>query len=523
MTYIFRNHAVEYLFGSDCQFSGYEDISNIPKADEYLWFYQLPIAFDCTKLIEKVHAYKGIVTLLSEQLDKSSIFTIFTIEVRGETFDISSDFSLRMAVDDFNNNIRRLSTSAPNIRVIEITDFTSRYSSAELFDSRYYFTAQIPYNPKLRNAFKEWMVHKNRELSLKRKKCLVLDLDNTLWAGIVGEDGVTGIQIGGAYPGNAYLLWQQGLKTLQQHGIILTICSKNNPTDIEEVWRTHNDMPLLPEDFVAYRINWLDKASNIQSLAKELNIGLDSMVFIDDNPSERELIRGMLPEVAVPNFPENAYGLIEFYRTIVNDYFSVYAIADEDINKTKQYSNNKKREKAKANFSTFDEYLKWLEIKLYISEMTPTSQLRVAQMTQKTNQFNLTTHRYSIQEIQHLQDIGARIFTLSVQDRLGDSGITGCLILKESLVDTYLLSCRILGRGIEFSFFATIAQKLKEEGLISIEADYIPTSKNIQTANFYDQLGANLISTSPQGYKHYVLELNKITKEKNKYFNIQWT
>lgn len=523
MTYIFRNHAVEYLFGSNCQFSGYEDISHIPQADEYLWFYQLPIEFDCTTLIEKVLAYKGMVSLLSEQLDKSSIFTIFTIEVRGETFDISGDFRLRMAVDDFNNDIRRLSTSAPNIRIIEISDFTNRYSSTELFDSRYYFTAQIPYNPKLRNAFKEWMVHKNREISLKRKKCLVLDLDNTLWAGVVGEDGVSGIQIGGAYPGNAYLLWQQGLKTLQQHGIILTICSKNNPSDIDEVWRTHNDMPIRPEDIVASRINWLDKASNIQSLAKELNIGLDSMVFIDDNPSERELVRGMLPDVAVPDFPENAYGLTEFYRTIVNDYFSVYTIDNEDINKTKQYSDNKKREKAKVDFSTFDEYLKWLETKLYISEMTPTSLLRVAQMTQKTNQFNLTTHRYSIQDIQHLQDNGARIFTLSVQDRLGDSGITGCLILKGSLVDTYLLSCRVLGRGIEFSFLATIAQKLKEEGLTSIEADYIPTSKNTQTTNFYEQLGAEHISTSPQGHKHYVLEVDKINKEKNKYFTIQWT
>lgn len=522
MTYIFRNHSIEYLFNSDCQFSGYCDISNIPQADEYIWFYQIPIEFDNNSLVEKILSYKGMVNILSSKIGETNRLAICTLEPIKCVIDVSGDTRLYQAVDDFNSYVRDLATTKRNITVLEISDFTSHYSTEDLFDPRYYFSAQIPYNPKLRTAFKKWISKKRREIALKRKKCLILDLDNTLWAGVVGEEGTSGIQIGGAYPGNAYLLWQQGIKSLQSHGVILAICSKNNESDIEEVWRTRNDMPLEASDFSAMRINWQDKASNIQSLSKELNIGLDSMVFVDDNPSERELVRGMLPDVTVPDFPEHAYDLIDFYRTLVEEYFSVYNLVEEDFSKTKQYSENRQRVEAKKEFQTFDEYLQWLKTELTISEMTPSSQLRVAQMIQKTNQFNLTSHRHTEQEIQQLQKNGAQIFTLSVKDRLGDLGITGCLILKKNSIDSFLLSCRILGRGIERAFFSSILNMLKEKGVTFLDADYIPTLKNTQTKNFYEQMGAELISTSPKGDKHYRLNLNKKHRIEKKHFTIQW-
>jgi len=523
MTYIFRNHAVEYLFNPDCVFSGYGDISDIPIADEYLWFYQLPIEFRDDVLVKTVDTYSRMVEMVAGKIDKNKLFIICSLDICQHVSTVSGDNRLRQAVGGFNQVIHHLSEKNHNIKVLEIAEFHSRYSFEELFNARYYFTAQLPYNPRCRSGFKLWMEQKRREIALLRKKCLILDLDNTIWGGIVGEDGTSGIKVGGEYPGNAFFLWQQGLKDLRQKGVILTVCSKNNLSDINEVWETHPDMPLRLDDFAAVRVNWLDKASNIRSLAEELNIGLDSMVFVDDNPSERELVKGLLPEVAVPDFPEQPFGLIDFYDSLVGQFFSVYSLSVEDSQKTEQYLANRQREEAIASFSTFEDYLKWLDIQLQICEMTPSSCVRAAQMTQKTNQFNLTTHRYSEQDLQQMQDEGARIFLLSVTDRLGEMGITGCIIIKSNLVDTYLLSCRILGRGIEQAFILAVTEKLRSEGFHSIEADYLPTKKNIQVACFYDVLGARQVAVSDDGSKHYYMDLDSLENRIPNYYKVSWT
>lgn len=523
MTYVFRNHAVEYLFNPDCVFSGYGDISNIPIADEYLWFYQLPIEFDEDILVKTVDSFSRLVEMVAKEIDKNRLFIICSLDIYHHVSAVSGDNRLRQAVDGYNLVIRHLSDINHNIKVIEIAEFHSRYSVEELFNARFYFTAQLPYNPRLRSDFKCWMEQKRREIALHRKKCLILDLDNTIWAGVVGEDGTSGIKVGGNYPGNAFFLWQQGLKFLRQNGVILAICSKNNLSDINDVWETHPDMPLKSNDFAAVRINWLDKVSNIRSLAEELNIGLDSMVFVDDNPSERELVKGLLPEVAVPAFPEQPFGLIDYYNSLVSQFFSVYTLSVEDSQKTEQYLANHQREEAIASFNTFEDYLKWLEIQLHIFEMTPSSRIRTAQMTQKTNQFNLTTHRYSEQDLQQMQNDGARVFLLSVSDRLGEQGITGCIIVKSGLVDTFLLSCRVLGRGIEQAFFLAVAEKLRCEGFRSIEADYLPTKKNVQVASFFDALGANLIKSSKDGSKHYSLDLDSFMNKIPYYYTVSWT
>ena len=361
--------------------------------------------------------------------------------------------------------------------------------------------------------FQCWWRKKEDELALKRKKCLVLDLDNTLWGGILGEDGVAGIKIGGEYPGKAFEWWQQALKRLKDSGVMLAVCSKNNEADVLEAWERNPFMVLRKDDFVAWRINWQDKATNVRELASELNIGLDSMVFVDDNPAERELIRQMLPMVAVPEFPEKPYQLMSFFETLTREYFRVYAINREDKTKTEQYKANALRTAEQAKFADFDDYLRSLEIKIDVMPLDDFNRPRLAQMTQKTNQFNLTTHRYSEDDIQHMANDRCLVYALSVSDRFGDNGITGEIILRPKgndtmIIDTLLLSCRILGKGIEFAFLDTILNLTASKGVKTVEASYIKSAKNAQVADFYDRAGFTMTHAT-ETEKHYRLELRQ--------------
>jgi FkbH-like protein len=250
---------------------------------------------------------------------------------------------------------------------------------------------------------------------------LVLDLDNTLWGGILGEDGIEGIQMSGDYPGKAYHLWQEGLLELKNQGVILAICSKNNENDVLEVWKNRTDIVLKKDDFVTYRINWLDKATNIKSIANELNIGLDSFVFIDDNPTERELIKQQLPDVVVPEWVSQPYELPVLLKNIVENYFTVYTITDEDRQKTNQYKLKAEREELQSQFSNLDDFIRSLNIELSIEPINDVTIVRAAQMTQKTNQFNLTTRRYTESDIRLILSDGGLGWTLSVKDKFGDN------------------------------------------------------------------------------------------------------
>ncbi len=222
------------------------------------------------------------------------------------------DYQLQAAVAEYNNALYVAEAGHKNVKVIDITEFTRKFNTSELFDWKFYFISQMGMNPKLSKDFKAWWDKKQNSISLKRKKCLVLDLDNTLWGGVLGEEGIDGIKIGGDYPGKAFLYWQEALLALSKSGVILTVCSKNNEQDVLDAWDKNPFNVLKKEHFVAYRINWTDKATNIKELASELNIGLDSFVFVDDNPTERELIKQMLPMVQVPEFPTQPYGLMFF-------------------------------------------------------------------------------------------------------------------------------------------------------------------------------------------------------------------
>ena len=472
MTYVFRNNTIEHFLMGGYQFSGYDDYGTVPEAEGYLWWYQVPVKMNREQLVAEVETYAQRLLWVAGQIGDKPLL-VLTLECIWETNANLSDRRLAQAIEAFNNTAWSLAAERKNIKVVDFGKFLQQYPVNERIDWKY------------------WLAEQQRALALQRKKCLVLDLDNTLWGGVLGEDGIEGVQLDGDYPGKAFHTWQEGLRELANAGVILAICSKNNEADVEALFAAR-EMPLKLEDFVNKRINWQDKATNIRAIAEELNIGLDSMVFVDDNPTERELIRQQLPMVAVPEFPTQPYGLTELYAQLVREYFSVYALTDEDRKKTEQYRQNASRKQLEAQFTDMTDFLRSLEMKLKIERVDAQSMSipRVAQMTQKTNQFNLTTRRYTEDDIRSMIARGAEVWTLAVSDRFGDNGVTGLMILKPDngwIIDTLLMSCRVLGKGIEEAFFKTVIGRY--EGALA--AQYIPTAKNGHVAEFYERMGMN--------------------------------
>lgn len=509
MKYVFRNNTIERFFSKEYTFSSYDDISVVPADSEcYVWWYQVPIKYEQDVLSEEVRGYAQKLGFVLSQVDSKKQFIALTMDIMYSVQIADDDYQLTQAVDNYNAALYEAERSHSNVKVIDIREFTRQFPINELIDWKFYFISQMGMNPKLNKQFKAWFERKLESIALKRKKCLVLDLDNTLWGGVLGEDGIEGIKIGGDYPGKAFLYWQEALLELSKSGIILTVCSKNNEQDVLDAWEKNPFIVLKKEHFAAYRINWTDKATNIKELAQELNIGLDSFVFVDDNPTERELIKQMLPMVEVPEFPAQPYELMPFFKQLVEDYFKVYSVTDEDKKKTEQYKQNAARAQAQNAFSNFDSFLESLNIQITIEAANEFNIQRIAQMTQKTNQFNLTTHRYTDADVRGFVESGWKVWCISVADKFGDNGITGAIMVTPSAeVDTFLLSCRILGKGIESAFVKKVMALLVSSGTEVLTAKFIPTAKNSQVKDFWEKCGCTCVSEDEYGNKDYSIDM----------------
>jgi len=323
------------------------------------------------------------------------------------------------------------------------------------------------------------------------RKCLVLDLDNTLWGGVVGEDGVAGLQIGGGFPGIIYTELQKEIAALHGRGVTLAIVSKNNEADAWEVFNQRPEMVLKRADFSAHRINWQDKASNIRELAKELNLGLDAFVVLDDNHVERDWIEEALPEVEVCP----ASDPLEMLRWLTTcRRFDTLAITREDALRAKSYAAAEERSRLATQSSNLEEYLASLGTQVEVGCNSSTQIARVAQLTQKTNQFNLTTRRYTESEIQErMQNPAWRVFWCACRDRFADEGVIGAALIEikngEWLIDNFLMSCRVLGRGVEKAFLGTICDQAASSGAQMIRGGFIRSAKNSQTENFLETCG----------------------------------
>lgn len=519
--FVFRNNTIERFFDKEYSFSGYDDISNLPAdAESYVWWYQVPVKYEQDVQAAEINGYVQKLNFVLQQIEKKKMFVAFTMDILYAVPFTDDDYQLQNAVADYNKALFALEAEHSNVKVIDINEFNRNYTKTELFDWKFYFISQMGMNPKLHKEFKTWYAKKINSIALKRKKCLVLDLDNTLWGGVLGEEGIEGIKIGGDYPGKAFLYWQEALLNLSKNGVILTVCSKNNEQDVLDAWEKNPFILLKKEHFATYRINWTDKATNIKSLAAELNIGLDSFVFIDDNPTERELIKQMLPLVEVPDFPEQPYELPVFFRQIVEDFFKVYSVTDEDKKKTVQYKANAQRAQAQSAFIDFDAFLESLDIQITVEAANEFNIQRIAQMTQKTNQFNLTTHRYTDADVRGFVENGWKVWCISVADKFGDHGIAGAImVMPDGEIDTFLLSCRILGKGIEIAFVKKIFMLLAEAGITDLNAKYLPTAKNTQVKKFWEKVGFSCVSETEVG-KEYTLALKDADTEIKDYYHI---
>lgn len=330
-----------------------------------------------------------------------------------------------------------------------------------------------------------------------RKKVLALDGDNTLWGGVVGELGPTNVAIDPSeYPGIAFYRLQFELLQLREQGVLLVACSKNNEADFWEVIEKHPHCLLKREHFAATRINWTDKAENLASMAEELRLTLDSFVFLDDNPAEVDRIRQACPDVTVLQVPEHLYrlpGLVSGQRL-----FDRVSLSAEDLERARLYEVEQQRTSSRSSFQSVDDFLRSLEMRADIHEMKAEEIERVSQLTQRTNQFNLTTRRYTETEI-GAEVPGRKIFTLSVADRFGDLGLVGVAILHILddcvEVDSFLLSCRVIGRKLEHAFLLSILQELPAHAPSLLRAAYRRTAKNAQVASLWSDFGLQTTET----------------------------
>ncbi len=350
-------------------------------------------------------------------------------------------------------------------------------------------------------------------------KCLVLDLDNTLWGGVIGDDGLDGIVLGQGSPmGEGFTAVQEYAKELARRGVILAVSSKNDEANALEPFDKHPDMTLRRSDIASFRANWQDKASNIRAIAADLNIGLDSLVFLDDNPFERSLVREELPMVAVPEVPDDDPGLVPAVLADAG-YFESLGITAEDLERTAQYQENRAREDLRASVTDMDFYLRALEMRMVWNRFDSVGQSRVVQLINKTNQFNLTTRRHTDADVAAIM-ADPRAFGLQIRllDRFGDNGIIATVIgrLTEPgtvTIDTWLMSCRVLGRGVERTTLNLVAAQALALGATRLVGEYVPTKKNGMVREHYIKLGFTPLATQADGSSTAVLDLSLFTPE----------
>ena len=382
-----------------------------------------------------------------------------------------------------------------NTILIDIELIISKLGHFKSKDLRKFYTSKSLYSNEFFISYVKAILAIFLGVKGKNKKVLVVDCDNTLWGGIIGEDGIDKIKIcKETFPDKIFYEIQQILLYLKNQGVLLAICSKNNLNDIEFVFKNNPNLILKSDDFVIKKVNWNDKATNILEIAEELNLGLDSFVFVDDSKFEIGLINDVLPSVKTVLVPENLSNYPSKMSSL--DYlFYKNIFSEEDLLKTSMYLDEKKRKEKRDNFSSIDDYLSSLGLKIKLFWNDKSKIERAAQLSQKTNQFNLTTKRYTENEILEMtKSKNHEVIITSLNDSFGDYGLTGLVILKFTEdnaceIDSLMLSCRILGRNVEFVIFDELIKNLIKRGIKKLNAAYIKTKKNIQVEKFYEKFG----------------------------------
>lgn len=394
--------------------------------------------------------------------------------------------------------IMEMAAGMKNVYISDLSGIQNRFGRSKVYSDKYYYSARLAISMEMLPYAVRSVADIIFSLKGKIKKCVVLDLDNTLWGGVIGDDGINNIQIGELGTGRAFSDFQAWLKELKNRGILLAVCSKNNEDTAKEPFEKHPEMVLRLDDFAIFVANWNDKASNIRSIQQTLNIGMDSMVFIDDNPFERNLVRELIPDITVPEMPEDPSLYLTFLKN--ENLFETASVSSEDSGRTAQYQAEAKRVQLQSSFGSIEEYLKNLEM---IGEAKPFDSFhvpRISQLTQRSNQFNLRTVRYSEDEIAKIAD-SDKYLTLyfTLKDKFGDHGLISVVIMEKRddnslFVDTWLMSCRVLKRTVEEYIVNSMIGTAAENGFNKVIGEYIPTAKNAMVKDIYEKMGFKRIN-----------------------------
>ncbi|MRW94380.1 HAD-IIIC family phosphatase [Duganella sp. FT80W] len=433
-----------------------------------------------------------------------------TFHRMGSATEASGQDAVTLVLARFNAALREEAAAYANIRVLDTEDIVRTVGQNAAFDARFYFRSKAPYTGVYMNELARRIAAAARGFGAHFYKVLALDCDNTLWGGVIGEDLLNGIKLGPYdYPGNIFWRMQQEFAALERQGILLALVTKNNPADVDEVLSKHPDMVLKDAQIVVKKVNWEDKPSNLRALAKELNVGLDSIIFLDDSSFECEAVRQQLPMVKTVQVPTT---LSDYPRVVaeIKSLFLAGGIAADSKGKTEQYRQRAGAEELKAQFSSQEEYLASLELKVELTRNARASAGRISELSQKSNQFNLTTRRYSVAEIEQMMDSDTHaVYSLVVSDKFGNAGLTGVAVIHyegaTANVENFLMSCRVIGRGVETGIWPRIVADAVQRGCTELRAEFIPSAKNAQVQDFYARLGMTLHETNSEGVQRYAI------------------
>jgi FkbH-like protein len=387
----------------------------------------------------------------------------------------------------------RLASEIASATFLDLDELVAEMGRRHCFDARWWYTARFPFTPEAARELARRVIAVGTVLKRARAKVIALDADNTLWGGGVGEEGITGIALGPDYPGNVYVAFQRRLLDYQQRGFLLAMCSKNNLADILEVLRQHPHQVLREEHFAAMRVNWESKSANLRSMAEELNLGIDSFIFVDDSDHECLAIRQSLPDVEiiqVPSRPLEIPGCLDHVARL-----EILILTAEDRRRTEMYGQERQRHQMAEAATDVAGYLRSLGMRMRVALDESRQVPRIAQLTQKTNQFNLTTRRYTEAEIRGFVDAPDWLVAhFSLTDIFGDSGVVGVILARqtassEAEIDTLLMSCRVIGRRAESAFLETVLAALRHRGVRTVTADFVPSAKNQLAAQFLPDHG----------------------------------
>ena len=419
-----------------------------------------------------------------------------------------------------NSEFAKYARNHSRFLINDILYLSAQVGQAAWFRNNYWYNFHMALSPIATVALAQNVAAIVKAVYGKSKKCLVLDLDNTLWGGVIGDDGVQNLILGRDHPvGEAFLDFQRYVKNLQRRGIILAVCSKNDPENAKEGF-SHPDSVLKLGDFSVFKANWDPKPENIRAIAAELNIGLDSIVFVDDNPAERNFVTEQLPEVAVPNVGTD----VSCFAEVLDHerYFEMDKVVQDDLNRSAYYSSNAQRSADQGKFSNYGEFLASLEMTAEIGPFLPVYLERITQLINKTNQFNLTTRRYTSAEVVAMsQDPAFLTLYGRLADKFGDNGLVSVVIgqvLDETLqVDLWLMSCRVLKRDMEFAMFDALVEQCQARGIRKIVGVYIPSKKNGMVAGHYESLGFRPMNEASAGRELWSYDLPATYSPRTRY------